>query len=206
MEREMISKKDLLELKGISYGQLYRWKRKKLLPEEWFVKKSSYTGQETFFPKEAVLKRIDMIIDLKDRYSLDELADIFSANSKKVSITRDDLATTRYFSQYTLELLKDEEMLSFSVIAKCIILEEFKRHMDIPNEKGNEIWNLLSKMDLDNKHYIVFMSNQEQILIKEESAEIYYEQDFGFREFFNSYQCKERVDEIVESLGGMSNE
>lgn len=28
MDRDYISKKELLELTGISYGQLYRWKRK----------------------------------------------------------------------------------------------------------------------------------------------------------------------------------
>ena len=55
---ELISKKELLELTGISYGQLYRWKRKGLIPEDWFVRKSSYTGQETFFPRGKVLYRI----------------------------------------------------------------------------------------------------------------------------------------------------
>ena len=55
MEEKLISKKDLLELTGISYGQLYRWKRKKIIPEEWFIKKSVSTGQETFFPMEKIL-------------------------------------------------------------------------------------------------------------------------------------------------------
>ena len=49
MDEELISKKELLELTGISYGQLYRWKRKGLIPEDWFIRKSTYTGQETFF-------------------------------------------------------------------------------------------------------------------------------------------------------------
>ena len=52
---ELISKKQLLSKTGISYGQLYRWKRERLIPEEWFMKQSSYTGQETFFPKRNVL-------------------------------------------------------------------------------------------------------------------------------------------------------
>lgn len=47
-----ISKKDLLQVTGISYGQLYRWKREGLIPENWFVKRPSSTGQETFFPKD----------------------------------------------------------------------------------------------------------------------------------------------------------
>ena len=32
----LISKKELLDQTGISYGQLYRWKRKGLIPEAWF--------------------------------------------------------------------------------------------------------------------------------------------------------------------------
>ena len=42
----LISKKDLLDQSGISYGQLYRWKRKGLIPESWFQKKSAFTGQD----------------------------------------------------------------------------------------------------------------------------------------------------------------
>ena len=74
----LISKKDLLAITGISYGQLYRWKRERLIPEEWFMKQSSYTGQETFFPREQILSRIRSILELKDQYSLEELAKILS--------------------------------------------------------------------------------------------------------------------------------
>ncbi len=68
-----ISKKDLLKETGISYGQLYRWKRDGLIPEEWFVKRPSFTGQETFFPKERILARVSMILDRKDEQSLEEI-------------------------------------------------------------------------------------------------------------------------------------
>ena len=63
---ELISKKELLELTGISYGQLYRWKRKGLIPEEWFVKKAAFTGQETFLPKVEVLERVERIQGMKE--------------------------------------------------------------------------------------------------------------------------------------------
>ena len=68
-----ISKKELLAETGISYGQLYRWKREGLIPEEWFVKRSVFTGQETFFPRERILERVAMILDMKDDRSLDEI-------------------------------------------------------------------------------------------------------------------------------------
>jgi len=68
-----ISKKELLAQTGISYGQLYRWKREGLIPEEWFVKRSAFTGQETFFPKERILERVGVILEMKDEQSLEEI-------------------------------------------------------------------------------------------------------------------------------------
>ena len=70
----LISKKDLLARYGISYGALYRWKRKGLIPEEWFIKKSTVTGQETFFPYKLVCERIELIQSQKEDILLDELA------------------------------------------------------------------------------------------------------------------------------------
>mgnify|MGYP002678877869 FL=1 len=62
---ELISKKDLLETAKISYGQLYRWKRMDLIPEEWFIKKATPTGQETFFVRDKILERIELILSMK---------------------------------------------------------------------------------------------------------------------------------------------
>ncbi|MCS7240063.1 MAG: YhbD family protein, partial [Candidatus Bipolaricaulota bacterium] len=36
---ELIPKKEVLRLTGISYGQLYRWKRLGLIPEAWFIRR-----------------------------------------------------------------------------------------------------------------------------------------------------------------------
>lgn len=74
VEEGLISKKEVLARTGISYGQFYRWKRKGLIPESWFVRKSTFTGQETFLPPEKVLARIARILELKDEHSLDEIA------------------------------------------------------------------------------------------------------------------------------------
>ena len=73
-----ISKKDLLKETGISYGQLYRWKREGLIPEEWFVKRSAFTGQETFFPRERILERVGFILERKDEMSLEEIRKEFT--------------------------------------------------------------------------------------------------------------------------------
>ena len=90
-ERELISKKEVLERMGISYGQLYRWKRKGLIPEVWFVRRSTFTGQETFFPRDKILERIARIKDMKDEHPLDDLAELITTrvNAKlKVALKR----------------------------------------------------------------------------------------------------------------------
>lgn len=86
MEQELISKKELLERYGISYGALYRWKRKGLIPEDWFIKKSTVTGQETFFPKALICERVELIRNQKDEHSLDELAGKFNQETKKQAV------------------------------------------------------------------------------------------------------------------------
>jgi len=79
----LISKKELLERYNISYGALYRWKRKGLIPDEWFIKKSTVTGQETFFPEKLVCERVEMILSKKEDILLDELAKKLSGEEKK---------------------------------------------------------------------------------------------------------------------------
>ncbi|MDR1775953.1 MAG: YhbD family protein [Actinomycetes bacterium] len=88
-----ISKKELLAATGISYGQLYRWKRERLIPEEWFIKRSAFTGQETYFPRQQMLDRVNAIIDLKDGYSLDEIRTML-AEDYRATFTRDELLAT----------------------------------------------------------------------------------------------------------------
>lgn len=89
---DLISKKELLSMTGISYGQLYRWKRERLIPEEWFIKQSSYTGQETFFPRDQVLQRIKSILELKDSYSLEELAQMLSPEATNAFLSAQALS------------------------------------------------------------------------------------------------------------------
>ncbi|WNR43538.1 YhbD family protein [Paenibacillus roseipurpureus] len=103
MEEDLISKKELLELTGISYGQLYRWKRKNLVPEEWFIRKSAFTGQETFFPKASMLARIDRIKNMKDDLSLDELADVFSIIPSDLKMDSTELVKRNIVSLQTIE-------------------------------------------------------------------------------------------------------
>ena len=83
MDEELISKKELLALYEISYGALYRWKRKGLIPEDWFIKKSTVTGQETFFPRKLICERMELIKKQKDGVSLEEISEFLSYETKK---------------------------------------------------------------------------------------------------------------------------
>ncbi len=138
----LISKKELLEETGISYGQLYRWKRQNLIPEEWFIKKSSFTGQETFFPKEKMLNRINMIQDLKDRYSLDQLAKILSPELFERNFTIDDLSIIEELDKKLVPSLVaglGKNTFSYIDLIFMVALSEVKKDLKLSNEKLTEI-------------------------------------------------------------------
>ncbi len=89
---KLLSKKELLNKTGISYGQLYRWKRQGLIPEEWFIKQAVHTGQETFFPGEQILARVSSILELKDTHSLKEMLAVLSPEFSQTSLSQQELA------------------------------------------------------------------------------------------------------------------
>lgn len=93
MEEVLISKKEVLETYKISYGALYRWKRLGLIPEEWFIKKATVTGQETFFPEKLIRERIELIKEQKDDVSLKDLSRALSKESER---TRSLIVGTAY--------------------------------------------------------------------------------------------------------------
>ena len=72
--KDLISKQELLSMYGISYGALYRYKRMGLIPESWFIRVATKTGQETFFLRKPICERMNLIIAAKDASSLSELA------------------------------------------------------------------------------------------------------------------------------------
>ncbi len=114
-EAELISKKELLQRYGISYGALYRWKRKGLIPEEWFIKRATVTGQETFFPRELAIERIELILSQKEDSALDEIA-------KKLN--NEDFSN----ANLTLATVFGEKSFSFKHIKSIFIELGGKRH------------------------------------------------------------------------------
>ncbi len=104
MDENLITKKELLELTGISYGSLYRWKRMNLIPDDWFIHRATFTGHETFFPREKILQRVEKIMELRDTMSLDEIAETFSPSGRDVYCTVQEAVAKNVASQSEAEL------------------------------------------------------------------------------------------------------
>lgn len=121
MEDEaLISKRELLERYGISYGALYRWKRMGLIPEDWFLRRSTPSGQETFFYRAQICPRMELILSRKDAVSLDKLAQELNppANQEK---QRSFLHLELYYKSYRfpldelkkIEIVRENERIEF---------------------------------------------------------------------------------------------
>ena len=117
------------------YGQLYRWKRKNLIPEEWFVRKSTFTGQETFFPKESMLARIDKIKGMKEDRSLDDIAGMFSPVLSQMALSVEEIIDRKIVSQATIQNYFDSKdssgVLSFQVLLALFVLERLLQSGDV---------------------------------------------------------------------------
>ena len=164
MEQELISKKDLLTLTGISYGQLYRWKRKDLIPEGWFIKKSTFTGQETFFPKVEILERIDKIQRMKENVSLDDLANMFSPVGEAYKFTAEDLLSKKLISQTVIEFYLShvkvyQEAFDFDHTVAMYVVESLLQSGDMLLPEGQMVIQLIQDhyFPAENKNMLLIL-------------------------------------------------
>lgn len=191
MFEELISKKELLEELQISYGQLYRWKRKKLIPEEWFIKKSVSTGQETFFPRYKIITRINKILELKDDISLDDLANQFSYSVKDIKIKRayliqNTIVPLNIIERFEAIISTDNDIYEESRLFTLFIYERLIGIGFLSLEEANEItiavFNNYLKLNNEEKILVVkrklgvcfyyVLSSEPEVLIDESSIEI----------------------------------
>ena len=176
-----ISKKDLLKTTGISYGQLYRWKREGLIPEEWCVKRSSPTGQETYFPQEKILKRIHAIQQLKDSYSLEELARILTPEVSNRLFCEEDL---EHFDELDIDVAADfmdamsKDSFVFLEVLVMIALSQAMVDSAITEEERTHAVSFLSKRmsELHSADYVLELLQAQghlYVLLKKEGSEVY---------------------------------
>ncbi|MCL7745507.1 YhbD family protein [Halalkalibacter alkaliphilus] len=143
MDEELISKKDLLEQTDITYGQLYRWKRKKLIPDDWFIRKSTFTGQETFFPRDKMVERINRIKELKDTLSLDELANALSPKKKDISISKKDFIERNIVSKNAIAIFEEQfgdlDTITFQTSLFLYLLDKSLETGEVGWEEGMQV-------------------------------------------------------------------
>jgi hypothetical protein len=141
-ESDLISKKELLEETGISYGQLYRWKRKNLIPEEWFIRKSTFTGQETFFPRGLIFPRIEKIVHMKDDFALDELAGQLTPGFADVSVLREEAEKRNIVSRIVLERYAEEAsrpVFEFERLLRLYVVDRLIRTGEASLDEGGAV-------------------------------------------------------------------
>jgi len=148
-EEELISKRELLRAARISYGTLYRWKRMDLIPEKWFIHKSTQTGQETFFPKERMLTRVGRIQELKGELSSEQLKEIFSPNVKSFQIPMSDfvslhLVTKLAITAYT-SVFPGKNELKFDDVFAIYVVDHLMRLSGIYLEDAKQVIRMLDR-------------------------------------------------------------
>ena len=127
----MISKKDLLIKTNISYGQLYRWKRLGLIPEEWFVKTSVSTGQETYFDEDLIIPRIEKILSLKDEHSIDEIKILLNPKPNQIVFSLERLKTLNCIDNKIIKKLVDKDTdLSVNEVVILYALTKARKDID----------------------------------------------------------------------------
>ena len=202
MDQELISKKELLKITGISYGQLYRWKRKKLIPEDWFIKKSTFTGQETFFPKYKVIDRIEKIKSMKGDISLDNLAEMLSPDLAEKSLTYKDLTDLNLVSVETLDFYKKEygetDKFNYEQIISIYLLDKLFKSGKIGYTDAKIVFKLFNdkyqKFKGKNCELIFFRKmGVSSCCMVPDSKDVHFEETIKIMEIMN-------ISELIEEL------
>ncbi|UZQ49727.1 DUF4004 family protein [Clostridium kluyveri] len=115
----------------------------------WIIKKSTFTGQETFFPKNKILDRVEKIKNFKEDVSLDELANIFSPNLSNVFLEENYILKHHIVSQVTINLYKSSHKESrgfyFNELLFMNITDKFLKSGKASLEEGKLIVDTLEK-------------------------------------------------------------
>ena len=187
----MISKKDLLKEMNISYGQLYRWKREGLIPDEWFNKQAVSTGQETFFKRNLIIPRIEKILELKDKYQLEELKAFFDPSIDKRKYSLREAIVLDMIDPFVLKMYsKNKEAYTIVELAVLAIFSNnqeinFEEYMDIDFEecaKASDYFYILKSKD-----YFITIASGEILIDKK-------------IEVFKKIKLEDEISNIASSL------
>lgn len=184
----MISKKDLLKEMNISYGQLYRWKREGIIPDEWFIKQSVPSGQETFFDEELIIPRIQKIKNLKDSHSLEDLKEFLNPDINKRIFSSREIILIEDFDPYVIKtyLQKNKELR----IVDLAIIYIFSKHPELRMEEYLD-YNFSENVTVNSVFYIIMVNERHYILVINEKGLI--DKKIEIKE-------KIRIEDVVEKI------
>ena len=172
MQDELISKKDLLNEMSISYGQLYRWKRKKLIPEEWFIKKSVSTGQETFFPRKKIIERVQTILECKDGINKTYIIDKNIVSSSIVNLFEEFMGSNeKYDEKSLLALMVFKEMIDSGFLSMDEMKKISLKIKEVYERLGSDDY-ILSVKRKYGVSFVVLNKEKEEIIVDDEAKAI----------------------------------
>ena len=194
-----ISKKELLNLTGISYGQLYRWKREGLIPEEWFKKQSSFTGQETFLPRDLILERIRFILEKKDLYSLEEIRAMLVTPPDGKELTWDGLTALEEIDSEVAFIVKKEEY-SYLEAGWIFALSDYRRKYQLTLEQVEGVCQgtrvLLEQMGNEGIQFLIFRIEEKYYgALSYESGRVVMEERIGQVEKYSVHKLAGKIKE-----------
>ncbi|NLN04863.1 MAG: DUF4004 family protein [Clostridiaceae bacterium] len=109
----------------ITSSQLYSWKRKGLIPKEWFVKKVTRTGQITVFPRKLIVTRIRDILRYKEKYSLDKVEMFISPETTDRRFTLHEVLQIKDINPDILD--EEKTGYTYTEILVLIVLTDFQK-------------------------------------------------------------------------------
>ena len=162
------------------------------------MKLSVSSGQETFFEEDLIIPRISKILELKDKYSLEELKDILNGTSNLNLYKVDSLSNFDIFNKKILkENLKDrKEDLNLNEVTFLYLLSFIKEELneDINYSLNAFPFDLIKENNIltliKNKNNYVLVISKENINASEEIVKTYL-----------FHELKERIVNIIN--GGL---
>jgi DNA-binding transcriptional MerR regulator len=144
--REYISKLELLGTMHITSSQLYSWKRKGLIPKEWFVKKVTRTGQITVFPRKLIVTRIRDILRYKEKYSLDKVEKLISPETTNRRFSLGEILRIKEINPDILD--ENKTNFTYTEILVLIVLTDFQKKIKATGIVVSELIDILFDVEI----------------------------------------------------------
>ncbi len=115
-----------------------------------FVRKSTFTGQETFFPRDKVLARVERILALKDGdASLDDIAEAVSPDLGGISLSLAEVAERGVASDAAIGVFRaahpDATALVFGELASLYVVDRLLGTGDVSLEEARSVLGTLEE-------------------------------------------------------------